>query len=174
MSPKDLEKVNVAEVVIREIEKDELHHLDDLLYAVLFQPDRRNPIPRNAINLPEIRIYIQDFGRKKGDYCLVAVLRGTIIGGVWVRILAGEIKGFGHIDDKTPEFAIAVFSEFQNLGIGTRLMGKMISHLKNEDYHQASLSVQKQNYAVKMYQNLGFEISDETDEDYIMLLKLRD
>ena len=33
----------------------------------------------------------------------------------------------------------------------------------------ASLAVQKANYAVKMYENVGFKTVDENDEEYIMV-----
>ncbi len=41
-----------------------------------------------------------------------------------------------------------------------------------EGYKQASLSVQKMNYAVRMYRKIGFEIIDENDVEYIMICKL--
>lgn len=41
-----------------------------------------------------------------------------------------------------------------------------------EEYKQASFSVQKMNYAVRMYRKIGFEIVDENDEEYIMICKL--
>ena len=44
--------------------------------------------------------------------------------------------------------------------------------LKLEGYKQASLAVQKMNYAVRMYRKVGFEIVDENDEEYIMICKL--
>ena len=47
-----------------------------------------------------------------------------------------------------------------------------ITKLKLEGYKQASLSVQKMNYAVRMYRKIGFEIVDENDEEYIMICKL--
>ena len=42
-----------------------------------------------------------------------------------------------------------------------------------QGYGQASLSVQKTNYAVRMYRKCGFEVVRENEEDYIMLLKLK-
>ena len=44
--------------------------------------------------------------------------------------------------------------------------------LKEHGYRQASLAVQKANYAVRMYRNVGFEIIDENDEEYIMVCRL--
>ena len=48
-------------------------------------------------------------------------------------------------------------------------MQKMLTTLKKAGYKQVSLSVQKANYATKMYLKLGFEIVNETKEEYIML-----
>ena len=163
----------MEEIIIREIRAEELDILDDLLYESIFQPEGCEPVSRDVIKKPEIKVYIDAFGSKKDDYCLVADLNGCIIGAVWVRVLAGEIKGYGNIDDQTPEFAISLFKEFRNKGIGTLLMQKMIEYLKEKGYARTSLSVQKQNYAVKMYQKLGFEIISENEEDYLMVLKLK-
>jgi ribosomal protein S18 acetylase RimI-like enzyme len=159
-------------IIIREIKAREIRILEDLLYEAIYQPDEAELISREVINVPKIRAYIDDFGQRKDDYCLVAVLNDQIIGAVWVRILAGEIKGYGYIDDKTPEFAISLFKGNRKQGIGTLLMKKMILHLRKKGYGQTSLSVHKENYAVGMYQKLGFEIIGENDEDYLMLLIL--
>jgi ribosomal protein S18 acetylase RimI-like enzyme len=48
----------------------------------------------------------------------------------------------------------------------------MLEELKKQGYKQASLAVQKENYAVKMYKNAGFCIIDENDEEYIMVCRL--
>ena len=161
------------EIIIRELKAKEVDILEDMLYGSIYQPDETNPISQEVINVPRVRVYIDNFGQKKDDYCLVADLSGRIIGAVWIRILAGEIKGYGNIDDKTPEFAISLLKEYRRQGIGTMRMKGMISYLVKGGYSQTSLSVQKENYAVRMYQKLGFEIIDENNEDYLMLLKLR-
>ena len=49
------------------------------------------------------------------------------------------------------------------------MMRKMLATLKNCGYKQASLAVQKANYAIKMYRRLGFEIVGENEEEYIMV-----
>jgi len=161
-----------SEVLIREIKTEEINQLEEMLYASIFQVDKTNPIPREIIKKPRIWAYIDNFGSKNDDHCLVAILNGQIIGAVWVRIITGKIKGYGNVDDKTPEFAIALLEGYRNQGIGTLLMQKMISLLIKKGYKQASLSVQKENYALKLYENLNFKIIDENNEDYIMLLKL--
>ena len=51
-------------------------------------------------------------------------------------------------------------------------MKEMLDLLKSQGYKRASLSVQKANYAAKMYLDIGFQIVDENDEEYIMMFKL--
>ena len=165
--------IGLDKIIIRQIKAKEVDILDNMLYEAIYLPEGHEPFPRNITQKPEINVYIERFGSKKDDYCLVADLKGQIIGAVWVRILDGIIKGFGNVDGSTPEFAISVLKKFRNKGIGTLLMQEMIKYLKEQEYTQASLSVQKENYAVKMYQKLGFKIIRENEEDYLMILKLK-
>ena len=79
------------------------------------------------------------------------------------------MNDFGHIDDETPSFAISLYKEYRGLGIGTKMMEKMLSLLKDKGYKRASLAVQKANYALRMYKSVGFKIVDENEEEYIML-----
>ncbi len=159
-------------IVIRKLRQDEVPMLEDMLYEAIYQVDEDNLIPRSVLNIPEINAYIKDFGAGKDDYCLVAECNGRVVGTVWVRIISGDIKGYGYIDEETPEFAISLFKGYRNQGIGTQLMSSMISYLRESGYKQTSLNVKKENYAVKLYQKMGFKVIDQDDEDYLMLLKL--
>ncbi len=160
------------EIIIREIKKNEIIKLEDMLYEAVYQPDINNLIPRAVIKIPQVYAYIDEFGKYNDDYCFVADLNGRIIGAVWVRIISGKIKGYGNVDNKTPEFAISLFKEYRNQGIGIMMMNKMINYLQKRGYKQASLSVNKENSAVKLYKKVGFEIVEENEEDYLMVLKL--
>ncbi|MBD9047723.1 MAG: GNAT family N-acetyltransferase [Ruminococcus sp.] len=153
---------------IREMRTDEYPLLDDFLYQAICQPDTTNLAPKSIINKPELQVYIINFGKQKDDYCFCAEVNNRIVGAVWVR----NINGYGSIDDVTVEFAISVFDEYQNMGIGTALMKKMLEHLKELNYPKASLAVQKENYAVRMYQRVGFEIVGENGQEYIMIHRL--
>ena len=56
----------------------------------------------------------------------------------------------------------------------TRLMNEMLELLRSQGYKKASLAVQKANYAVRMYEKVGFKTVDENDEDYIMVCEIGD
>ncbi len=142
--------------------------LKDFLYEAIFVPEGMPAPPRSIINQPELQVYIAGFGKKKDDIGLVAEVGNKAVGAVWVRIM----NDYGHIDNDTPSFAIALYKDYRGFGIGTNLMKEMLHILKDRGYKQASLAVQKANYAVRMYQKTGFEIVDENGEEYIMLCRL--
>ena len=154
--------------LIRELKQDENKVLDTFLYEAIFIPEGVSAPSKDIINQPDLQVYVKDFGKNKGDLCLVAQVADEIVGAVWVRIM----NDYGHIDNETPSFAISLLKEYRNYGIGTELMKQMLTKLKLEGYKQVSLSVQKMNYAVRMYRKIGFEIVDENDEEYIMICKL--
>lgn len=152
---------------IREIRENEYYVLSEFLYEAIFIPVGMEKPPKAIIEQPELQVYIADFG-KSDDWCLVAEVKEKIVGAVWVRIM----NDHGHIDDETPSFAMSLYEEYRNMGIGTALMRDMLEFLKNKGYKQTSLSVQKANYAARMYQKVGFEVIDENEEEYIMVCRL--
>lgn len=156
------------EYTIRKLSKEEYGLLEDFLYEAIFVPEGMVMPPKTIINQPELQVYISGFGQKKDDIGLLAEVGKKVVGAVWVRIM----NDYGHIDDNTPSFAISLYKEYRGLGIGTALMKEMLCILKDRGYKQASLAVQKANYAVRMYLKTGFEIVDENEEEYIMLCRL--
>lgn len=152
-------------ITIREIKRDEYPLLEDFLYEAIFIPEGMAPPPRSILDTPELQVYISGFGTQIHDKAMVAEVDGKVVGAIWVRIM----NDYGHIDNDTPSLAISLFQEYRGLGIGTALMQKMLDQLKEDGYRQVSLSVQKDNYAVKLYQKTGFEIVSENEEEYIMI-----
>lgn len=153
------------EYIIRTMQLQEYPLLQDFLYEAIFQPDDTDSAPRSIIKKPELQIYIENFGSRKDDFCLCAEVDKKIVGAVWVR----NMKGYGSVDEITPELAISLYKKFQGFGIGTEMMKKMLAHLKQAGYPKVSLAVQKANYALKMYLKTGFQIIDESEEEYIMV-----
>ncbi len=126
------------------------------------------PRPKPLSHLPELQVYVDRFGESKDDRGLVAEVDGKIIGAVWVRIM----NDYRHIDDETLSLAISLYKEYRGFGIGTAMMKEILALLKWHGYSRVSLSVQKTNYAAKMYLKIGFEIIRENEEEYIMMYYL--
>ena len=157
-----------GDFLIRKLSIEESDLLKDFLYEAIFIPEGVEAPARDIVERPELRIYYDDFGSRPGDHCFAAETEGNVVGAVWTRIM----NDYGHVDDETPSFAISLLPDFRNKGIGTRLMREMLSLLKECGYKQASLAVQKANYAVRMYKEVGFEIIDENEEEFIMVCRL--
>ena len=155
-------------IVIRKLQPEEVELLKDFLYEAIFIPEGVSPPARDIVERPELRLYYEGFGNAPADHCLAAETDGHVVGAVWTRIM----NDYGHVDDETPSFAISLLPEYRRQGIGTRMMRGMLALLKEQGYRQASLAVQKANYAVRMYKNVGFEITNENDEEYIMVCRL--
>ncbi|MCR4654643.1 MAG: GNAT family N-acetyltransferase [Lachnospiraceae bacterium] len=153
---------------LRKLRNDEKKLLQDFLYEAIFIPEGVELPSREIIYQPELKIYYENFGTGEADYCIVADDDNRVIGAVWTRIM----NDYGHVDDDTPSFAISLYKEYRGQGIGTRMMNEMLALLKGKGYKQASLAVQKANYAVRMYEKVGFKIVDENEEEYIMVCEL--
>ncbi|MEA5107747.1 MAG: GNAT family N-acetyltransferase [Sphaerochaeta associata] len=153
---------------LRPLKQEEYSLLEDFLYDAIFVPVGEEVLPRSVLLEPSIQNYYQDFGRAH-DYCLVAEQEGKLLGAVWARVLSGPVKGYGYVDEHTPELTISVQNEFRGMGIGTALLRAMLDLLQRAGYGQTSLSVQKENPAADLYKRLGFTTLEEKDEDYLML-----
>ncbi|WP_313381456.1 GNAT family N-acetyltransferase [Proteiniphilum saccharofermentans] len=162
----------IDSTLIRAILPVEYPLMEDFMYEAIYHPDPANPYPKEVIYYPQVRVYWDNWGKEKDDYCLLALVDDKPIGAVWIRTFQGEIKGCGYIDEHTPEIAIALFEEYRNQGIGTEMMTQMIALMKDKGYKQVSLSITKGNPAIHLYERLSFKVIDENEEDYIMLLSL--
>lgn len=154
--------------LIRRIQTEEIPVLDDFLYEAIFIPQGVVPPPRSIIEQEDLQVYVRGFGESPHDHCLVAECDGKIVGAVWVRVM----DDYGHVDNQTPSLAISLYPDYRGQGIGTQLLRQMMELLRQEGYAQVSLSVQKANYALRMYQKAGFEIVEDRGEELLMLAQL--
>lgn len=155
-------------LTIRTLRADETELLKDFLYEAIFIPEGVEPPDRSIIEQPELSLYYEDFGNGFADNCLVAEVDGRVVGAVWTRIM----NDYGHVDDNVPSFAISLYKDYRGKGLGTAMVVRMLELLKSQGWQKASLAVQKANYAVRMYEAVGFKTVDENDEEYIMVCEL--
>lgn len=82
---------------------------------------------------------------------------GTPIGAVWYRLFSSEKRGYGYVDDYTPELGIALKKEARGKGLGNKLMHAIMEEAKNNNFRRLSLSVDIDNTnAIDLYRRLGF------------------
>lgn len=151
-------------VSIRTLTADDAPFLREALYQAVFVPPGGVPPSRTIIDLPELAIYVDAFGSRAGDAGVLALAGETPVGAAWARL----IRGYGYVNDSTPELSIAVVPTCRGQGIGTRLLLALFA-LIAPTTDQVSLSVQKANPAHRLYARLGFEIAAEDETTWIMI-----
>ena len=155
----------IMNLIVRPICPNETILLLDFLYEAVHQPAASHLAPRTILQHPSLWKYVEAFGTREGDLCVVAEIDNVIVGAAWSRL----IHSYGFVDDKTPELSISLYPQYRNQGIGTKLMHGIFEELSHAGYRRVSLSVSKQNPAVRMYLRAGFAIVQENDADYIMV-----
>ena len=144
------------EYKVRNIEEAEYPLLEDFLYEAIFVPKGyEGEVPRSVIyDDPKCRAAYEGFGTLPDDCAVVATVDGSVVGACWVR----TTDEYGHIDDATPSFSISLYKQYRGHGMGTAMMRAMLDELRDAGYARASLSVQKANPALRLYERTGFRI----------------
>jgi len=129
----------------------------EMLYQAIYVPPNAVAPPRQIVRSSELARYVQGWGQA-GDYGLKALRPDDLqpIGAVWLRLLTGENRGYGYVDDFTPELSIAAESGWRGKGVGTLLLTELFACVR-ERYKAVSLSVSEDNPALSLYKRLGFE-----------------
>ena len=107
-------------IAITAMRPEEYPLLVEFLYqAIHVSPGTPAP-DRSVVELPELRRYIEGFGRPD-DACMVAragLPNGPqIVGAAWARIFPNNSAGYGTIDTATPEVSISLLPDWRNRGI---------------------------------------------------------
>jgi GNAT superfamily N-acetyltransferase len=93
---------------------------------------------------------------KPGDGGVVAE-DGTLLGAAWYRVLPPEDPGYGFVDERTPEITVGVEAQWRGQGVGRLLLRALCAHAREDGHEALSLSVEADNYALGLYQSVGFE-----------------
>ncbi len=155
----------------RNLIADDYPILREMFYLSLFVRGGEDPYPKSVIDLPELAKYINGFGRE-GDFGFLCHENTKAIGAIWGRIFDEQNKGYGFVDEHTPELGMAVIPEYRNRGIGQQLLALFLQEAKQRGHRAVSLSVDKRNRAKNLYKRAGFEIVKETEVDYVMMRTL--
>lgn len=148
---------------------DEYAVLRKFLYLAIFVPEGGTPPDETILDKPELRVYLDEFGRLPDDVAVAARCDGRIVGAAWARVM----EDYGHLYEEVPSLAISLLPEYRGRGIGRRLLSGLLSELREAGHERVTLAVQKANWrACGLYTGLGFEIVGETGEEYLMVKNL--
>jgi ribosomal protein S18 acetylase RimI-like enzyme len=115
--------------------------------------------------------YVAGWGRR-GDAAVIALESGFPIGAAWFRLFSDDEPGFGHVDEETPEVAIAVVPSRRGRGIGSELLDELVKLAREQGYESLSLSVATDSPAMHVFEKQGFERVQQNDGAWTMRLKV--
>ena len=147
------------------IQSDEAFLLE-ALYHALYIPPGQAPPPRAVLEIPRLRGYVAGWSAER-EPGIVAECEGRPIGAAWVRLLAGDERGYGHVADDIPELAFAVIPGFRGRGSGTRMLDALLG-ATNGRFRAVSLSVHASNPARRLYDRFGFRVVSIVGETVTM------
>jgi GNAT superfamily N-acetyltransferase len=150
-------------VVLRKGGAQDVRFLRDMLHHAYYWRER---VPGSLVSR-----YVRGWGRP-GDTALIAVEGRSPVGAAWFRVFGQDEPGYGFVDAKTPELAIAVVPSMRGHGIGDALLQALLAKARSAGYERLSLSVEPGNPARKLYERHGFQVVDEGDEAWTMVAEL--
>lgn len=142
--------------------------LREAVYQAIHVPPGEPPPDPSVLDGPALASLNAGWGRP-GDRALLAEADdGTRLGAAWVRLWPGPERGYGFVDEDTPELGISVVPGHRGRGIGTALLRALLAEVAR--HHEAvSLSVSKTNPARRLYEREGFTVVAEAGDALTML-----
>jgi ribosomal protein S18 acetylase RimI-like enzyme len=141
----------------------------EMLYQAIYVPDGSPPPPRDTIFRPDLARYVQGWGQPD-DVGILAMAEQKRAGAAWTRLLSGDNRGYGYVDDSIPELSIAILPEYRGMGIGAALLERLLAAARDR-YPGVSLSVTPTNPARRLYERAGFVPGPSPGDSLTMLLK---
>lgn len=160
-------------LIVREAVPEDVGFLVDMV-AVAFDW-RTDAHVRSALDVlasPETARYVSGWPQA-GDGGVVAELVGLgPVGACWWRYLPVDDPGYGFVRVEIPEVTVGVIAKQRGAGVGDALLRRLISLADQARLPGLSLSVEPENYAIRLYERLGFMPVGTNGGSVTMLLTL--
>jgi ribosomal protein S18 acetylase RimI-like enzyme len=158
---------DTSAVVVRRGGPQDVRFLRDMLHHAYYWKERAPDTGPGPVAL-----YVKAWGRR-GDTAVIALDKGFPVGAAWYRLFDRERPGYGFVDERTPELAIAVVPNARGKGVGTALLRTLLERARADGYPTISLSVDRANAgAIDLYERYGFARVGEDDDSVTMLASL--
>jgi ribosomal protein S18 acetylase RimI-like enzyme len=148
-----------AQVVVRRGGAQDVRFLRDMLHHAYYWKERAPDTGPGPVAL-----YVKAWGRS-GDTAVIAIDGGFPVGAAWYRLFGAERPGYGFVDERTPELAIAVVPSARGKGVGSALLAALLARAREAGYPSISLSVDRNNAgAIELYERHGFsQVAEDAD-----------
>lgn len=162
----------MAAFTIRSATSADADFLTDMLVAAVNWEPRRDRSREEVMADPEAAHYVSGW-MNSTDLGVVAVSSaGQPIGAAWLRYLPATDPGYGFVRDDVPELGMGVVASWRGQGVGRTLLRSVLDAARAAGITAVSLSVERANFAVRLYESEGFRTVESFDQSDTMLADL--
>jgi ribosomal protein S18 acetylase RimI-like enzyme len=137
---------------------------DMLMHAANWDPTRPAFTPQQLAANPELAHYADGWPQPGDLGVVVESALGVGVGAAWLRYFTADDPSYGFVDERTPELSIGLAPDARGQGLGTELCTRLLQAAGCSGIERVSLSVEKANPAIRLYERLGFEtVRDDGD-----------
>jgi GNAT superfamily N-acetyltransferase len=157
-------------VIRRARSEDGTFMADMLVEAVNWSSEWKRKSRNRVLSTPRTAHYIAGWPRDT-DLGVIAEAGGERIGAAWLRFLPAGDPGYGFVASDVPELTIGVIGHWRGRGAGRALLRAIAGQACSVGIRQISLSVERKNFAQKLYLSEGYQIVDSSDADSDTMVK---
>jgi len=143
---------------------------DMLVEAVNWSAEWKKRSRRRVLSAPSTAHYIAGWPRDT-DLGAVAEAAGERIGAAWLRFMPADDPGYGFVAADVPELTIGVAAHWRGRGVGRALLRAIAADAGRAGIRRISLSVERRNFAQRLYLSEGYQIVDSSGRDSDTMLK---
>ena len=161
-------------ITIRDASPGDKPFLQAMLYeAAFWRPGQTRPPLDSALADPELAKLLAGWGAD-GDVGVIAMnAEREAIGAAWYRFWTDDHHSYGYVNAATPEIAIGVVQERRGRGVGRKLLDALIERARAAKVWNLSLSVERDNPALRLYEQVGFVTVGSLDNAWTMTLSIQ-
>lgn len=112
--------------------------------------------------------YAEEFPKESDIGIIAETFEGHLVGAAWIRLLPTDAHA---INEPLPELTMGVIPEYQRMGIGGKLLGKLYKAASAKGISKIYLGVHEDNHpAITLYKKQSW-IEDGKFKEYRMMSK---
>lgn len=142
-----------------------------LLEAAEWNPNRVTRSRADLLADPILRRYLEGWPRP-GDLGIVAEADSSPVGAAWLRRFTADHPGYGFVAEQVPELSMAVVPAWRGRGLGRSLLRRTVAEARAAGIEEISLSVERANFAHRLYAGEGFEVVGRGADSDTMVLRV--
>jgi ribosomal protein S18 acetylase RimI-like enzyme len=163
----------IGSVQIRAVELGDIGFLADMLCEAVAWRTGEAEAVRSHLGEPQLACYLDGWGRASDRGVVAIDESGRRAGAAWYRLFTHDDRGYGFVDEHTPEITLAVEPSARGKGIGEALMHALVAAARQEGHRALSLSVEEENvHALRIFTKLGFHRVGREDDAWTMLYRV--